>query len=241
MFNLYRTTSGTIMRHDVTFGDVSKLRVSKSMLQEINEYHLDAPVKDLHQFMVKYVPANMPVSTSNLDGTVKVNLRAINRLIDILRTVNPKAFDLTAWYGNSYQVASIMGREVMNVYKKDNIDRKIIVASCGTTACACGYAGLDVWFRKQGFRFGTPGNNWRDSMNTNILFKSPHSDVIYEGFEAVQEFFGLTSIQALHLFYNEPGYRTVDHVIDRLIKFSSTIKQLSILAARRNNAARNQF
>ena len=63
---------------------------------------------------------------------------------------------------------------------------------CGTVCCAVGHACLDRWFRSQGF-----GPVERDDIGINIFIPSFRN---FSGFDAVEQFFGLTNLFATFLF-----------------------------------------
>lgn len=66
------------------------------------------------------------------------------------------------------------------------------VKECGFAACACGHAGLDKWFRQRGFM-----------IELSNIYGTYYQDLTYKGhagFDAAQEFFGLTVQEAEHLF-----------------------------------------
>ena len=64
------------------------------------------------------------------------------------------------------------------------------VHKCGTSACAAGSAGLDPWFRSQGFKSVKSHQNVEYRVN----------GFTYTGFGATEEFFGITDRDAGRLF-----------------------------------------
>lgn len=80
-------------------------------------------------------------------------------------------------------ISAKVDRVIANL-SEDNLLQSI--PECGTTACACGYAGLDLRFRSQGFR-------------TDVAF----GDVTYEekfGWNAITHFFEISEEIANNLF-----------------------------------------
>jgi len=61
---------------------------------------------------------------------------------------------------------------------------------CGTTACACGWAGADPWFRRRGFKT----EKYETLYEYDVFYKHMN------GMNAVREFFGLDLTQSHHLF-----------------------------------------
>lgn len=81
---------------------------------------------------------------------------------------------------------------------------------CNTSACAIGSACFHPVFRKLGLKW----NRWYPQFKTA------------EGWDAVENFFGLTSLQAVSLFfyqyYPSQGATTATEVAERIEKFLST-------------------
>ena len=224
--NLYSTKTGRLMQirgPDFHYIKTSTV-ISKNDLDDLNQ-SLRNPVKDIKSFINKHVPARVLITDNDLDGDGGVNYVAIERLIKILENVPEKHFDLNQWYKS---VNVIINKLTTHPYKKGS-DYKNVVTECNTAACACGYAGLDKWFRKKGFSFDPVGYAGAISFVSN----DDPSD-IDTGFTAVERFFGLSDVQAKWLFLPSKGYTKPQHVIDRLKLFSATTKHLRRLALRRN-------
>ena len=102
------------------------------------------------------------------------------------------------------QVVRVLGE--LPREKKFNLARWM---TCGTTACACGWAGSDPWFRRRGFR------TVKTSDSYSIFYNEQY------GFGAVKEFFGLESDKMFYLFvrsyYGRDGSKRA--VIRRLNAF----------------------
>ena len=88
--------------------------------------------------------------------------------------------------------------------------------TCGTTACACGWAAQDPWFIKRDFKLARDGSKF----NVYQIFHG-----IQEGRRAVQMFFGISPKDFEYLFLPNM-YQEVDGVrgnksvvIDRLKGF----------------------
>src|SRR6185369_1773402 len=66
---------------------------------------------------------------------------------------------------------------------------------CGTTACACGYAGTHPWFQQRGFYLEQSGGG-----NRYPVYQRRSDAPRYEHWSAVEKFFGLTYREANYLF-----------------------------------------
>lgn len=115
---------------------------------------------------------------------MSINVEALKQMIRVLRTVqqneNQRAkFHLDAW---TYAKGGAVN---ISALKPETL-------ACGTTACACGFAGIDPWFNEQGFYLkpyqGFSGQRFEPAYKGR------------EGWEAVEEFFGLSKKQATKLF-----------------------------------------
>lgn len=74
--------------------------------------------------------------------------------------------------------------------------------SCGTVACACGYASLDSWFREQGFK-GVWEEYVRENEHTlSIYYDLENNDISYDSF-ACMNFFYITEEEFAYLFLPE--------------------------------------
>jgi len=80
---------------------------------------------------------------------------------------------------------------------------------CGTTGCACGWAGMDPWFIKQGFRLLKEGDEFGLYYGDNY------------GRQAAIRFFGMTDIDFDYLFlpFKYSNHVTKDRVIARINSF----------------------
>ena len=82
--------------------------------------------------------------------------------------------------------------------------------SCGTTACAAGYAGLDNWFRLEGFRTTADGAIIYDKANSRK-----------QGWDAISAFFELDMKLTKRIFDAEayaPNNNGPVHVLGRMIE-----------------------
>ncbi|MCY1358659.1 hypothetical protein D9M69_452010 [compost metagenome] len=89
-----------------------------------------------------------------------MNVERLERLCGLLKRVKPEGFDLSGWGWST--------------------------ATCGTVACAVGWATQDPWFRREGLRS-----------------EAGYFYPIFEGeadWDAVELFFELSSEEAEHLF-----------------------------------------
>ena len=64
---------------------------------------------------------------------------------------------------------------------------------CGTTACACGWAGVDPWFRRRGFKT-EKYHSYHGSTPYYVSYRK------FSGMDAVREFFGIDFETSIHLF-----------------------------------------
>lgn len=145
-----------------------------------------------------------------------MNVEALNQMVRVLENVASNqilraTFDLESWSNEMWSESTI----------------KILTApipvaeqmfECGTTACACGHAGLDPWFNQRGFKWDVLKSFGRTAHLS--CFDKNGNQLI--GWHAVQEFFELGERQAEHLFsqeaYNEEGIYQVtpEDVIARI-------------------------
>ena len=96
-------------------------------------------------------------------------------------------------------------------------DNLLPEGSCGTVACAIGYAGLDPWFRRRGF-ITQLNSSYKDS-TFSPRYRASGSEV--REFSAVQYFFDLAHDETYELFVHnryDEGY-TIDDVIVRINKY----------------------
>ena len=80
---------------------------------------------------------------------------------------------------------------------------------CSTTACAIGWAGLDPWFRRRGFR--------TEKYYDGTMY--PMTKRTCSPFDAVSQFFEIRLNEVGFLFTRSPGYHTKRDVIRRIRKF----------------------
>ncbi len=78
--------------------------------------------------------------------------------------------------------------------------------TCGTTACACGWAGTDPWFRRRGFK------TEKRQYGYNVLYRE------FDGMGAVRKFFGLDLGTSHHLFLYESGKDGSKRAVIRRLK-----------------------
>lgn len=116
--------------------------------------------------------------------------QTVERLLQVVRVLRElpkgKRFDLGRWY------------------------------KCGSTACACGWAASDPWFRRRGLHL-------RKYLEEDFLGEhNTHGPVFqeYTEFTAIDQFFGLSSDETEFLF-NEEAYKRGSRrdVIRRIEKF----------------------
>ena len=122
-----------------------------------------------------------------------MNIEAMKQMVRVLSTVRDtpllaQKFNLSDWLerkfdndNNSYTTNTAKAFAEV----KDDKDFILIPHNCGTSACACGYAGLDAWFRAQ---------NFKTDKNGNIYFGE------FDSWDAVHEFFDINEETAANLF-----------------------------------------
>lgn len=125
-----------------------------------------------------------------------INVEALKQLVRVLNDIQSdtrkvQSFSLVGWLGNDYISRPYDERRALDLRAEfDQADvheasLTLVPHECGTTACACGYAGLDRWFRDAGFQ--TSHNGW-------VEFKE------HFGWDAVKKFFRLNQADASYLF-----------------------------------------
>lgn len=139
-----------------------------------------------------------------------MNIEALEELVRVLNAVQSdsrraESFSLDHWFGSDY-VSRPKEEQRMALPEEfeqaDHLKTTLIHIphGCGTTACACGYAGLDPWFRQRGFTTLADGG-----------VQGPEGTF---GWTAVREFFQMNHTKAKFLFdptsYIE-GYGDDDH------------------------------
>lgn len=115
--------------------------------------------------------------------TTMIGLARLTVLKTFLPNVEPKRFSLRGWTRSRFDPSTIKWTDFAPNH-------------CGTTACACGWAGLIPEFMEAGFSLvdGVP-----------VYTNRRGSD--YKGWSAVQKFFSLNPTQAYHLFLDD-AYRS---------------------------------
>jgi len=104
--------------------------------------------------------------------------------------------------------------QVIRVLKELKPEKKFGIhtwMTCGTKACACGWAGSDPWFMERGFK-----TRRRDGVAEYNIFYD-----IHEGREAAQVFFGISRVDFSHLFLSAwyDADVTKEDVISRIERF----------------------
>lgn len=115
----------------------------------------------------------------------------LENVVRVLRSLPPEApFNLLSWVGDLDRESDDWDSEYNEpIFHTESLpltaEPMMIPHNCGASACACGYAGLDPWFREQGF------------------CTTPSGTVTFSGFqswEAVQAFFDINMREANYLF-----------------------------------------
>lgn len=144
-----------------------------------------------------------------------MHLERLKQMVRVLRTVEQNeqlknSFDLSDWVAD-INIDADINESYLELYDNtaDNEQMLTIPHNCGTTACACGYAGLDPWFRKEGFITDETGN---------VTFG------VFESWGAVEKFFGLTEVEGVSLFsrYSYEETITPSDVIVRIAQMIQT-------------------
>lgn len=148
-----------------------------------------------------------------------MNTEALRQLTRILQRVQQdsalfKSFHLDFWFDNT--------RSNRNDFKElfarpiEPEKRIYIPAACGTTACACGYAGLDPWFTSRGFHLVWDERMRNGNGAANIVYHTNGQTLT--GWHAIKAMFGLDSITIQELFTEGFYPLPVEprHVIDRI-------------------------
>ena len=102
--------------------------------------------------------------------------------------------------------------QVVRVLKELPKEKKFNLTTfmtCGTTACACGWAGTDPWFRRRGFRTGKFGTGRH---GYSVFYRE------FEGMEATRKFFGIDFGTSRHLFLHEEGKDGSKRAVIRRLK-----------------------
>ena len=148
-----------------------------------------------------------------------MHLERMKHMVRVLRTVQSrpelsKRFDLRTWF-DTY---ASNGRQHLQAQFESAEDKVSIPHNCGTTACAVGYAGLDPWFREQGFTTDAQGGVNYESQGGRII----------SSWNAVECFFDISEHRAEYFFSanNYPqdedeyvSHATVTDVIDRIVAY----------------------
>jgi hypothetical protein len=98
----------------------------------------------------------------------KANINAWQRLKQVLAKVKPSKFDMLDWIDKKKW--------------KGKVD-----LSCGTTACAAGWATTDPYFRRKGLRF-------ERQLTDSYGYKLSHPDVNFDPNGKLEEIFGDTDL-----------------------------------------------
>lgn len=158
-----------------------------------------------------------------------MNVEALTNMHRVLLQVErtPKlaeAFGLGSWAHAPAEQAALWCDKLADINEGAESSLELI-PSCDTTACACGYAAMDPWFRRQGFTFEPCGNTDYD---LRLVATDYHGITrVTEGWEAVETLFELNEEQAQELFsmsqykwsdgeYMDEADITPRHVIDRI-------------------------
>lgn len=131
-----------------------------------------------------------------------MNRERLIHLAELLKDVPADAFDITNFVGtvdgegNSKWLIFMTARS--NKFHKEyerceneNLPLVPILHKCGCTACACGYAGLDPWFREQGFK---------TLSNGEVMWTNPETGDTSKDYNAMEFFFDLDEAQTDYLF-----------------------------------------
>lgn len=137
----------------------------------------------------------------------------LENVVRVLRSLPPEAeFNLLSWVGDLERGSDDWDSDYNGlIFREEDfpliVEPMLIPHNCGCSACACGYAGLDPWFREQGF------------------CTTPSGTVTFSGFqswEAVQAFFDISARIAERLFSSGDMTSREDTIarIEDFLKFS---------------------
>ena len=126
-----------------------------------------------------------------------IGIQRLLMLADFLETVPEKKFDITVW------------RYAKN--SRPDISDENLTTECGTVACAVGWACALPEFRKMGL--------WYDFYP---IYQIPGTEMKYEAWGAIQQFFDLDLGQSMCLFHSsaygkERGTR--ENVVSRIREY----------------------
>lgn len=150
-----------------------------------------------------------------------MNKERLQHLVEVLEEVakHPEPrFSLYAWFEPEmrWPFEDSERDEIESEFKQvfdaaPEFDTLFIPHKCGAVACACGYAGLDPQFRKEGFLTLPDGQ---------IKYYLREERSYYSNWTAVKRFFGLQPYEAQYLFGSESypfeERKNVHAVISRL-------------------------
>jgi len=92
--------------------------------------------------------------------------------------------------------------------------------TCGTTACACGWAGTDPWFRRRGFKTEKEPYHF-EGANYSVSYRG------FDGMDAVRKFFGVDFATSSFLFVKDSSRdgskRAVIRRLRRFLKGASNV------------------
>lgn len=129
---------------------------------------------------------------------MNMNIEALQQMIRVLEQVENdpvlvRSFDLGTW---TRLPSDTDWTTSLAKLAEGEPSKLSIVSECGTTACACGFAAIDPWFRNQGFRFERSGGY----MSEIRLYEHPDDEYWHSDWDAVTQFFGLSYTTAQKLF-----------------------------------------
>lgn len=115
----------------------------------------------------------------------------LENVVRVLKSLPPEApFNLLSWVGDLERGSDDWDSDYNGlIFREEDfpliVEPMLIPHNCGCSACACGYAGLDPWFREQGF-ITTPRGT--------VTFGDAQS------WQAVEAFFDLRASESHYLF-----------------------------------------
>jgi len=141
------------------------------------------------------------------------------KLADFLQTVPEESFNLDNWleHQEGYKLTAVQEKfreqhrtNAQNVIDKKGVDllnidvESLTTPQCGFAACAVGWACAIPAFRKAGLRMRT---THQTSLNfyPTLVVKEEHPSEWPQGFDAVNQFFGLSNDASEYMF-NPCGY-----------------------------------
>jgi len=177
-----------------------------------------------------FISPDIVITPYDLIGKSLVNVKALNKLVEVLLNVKDKHFDLDYFVQVNEEYSSYVKNMSFDFMAQAALpDPEKFVAECGTTACACGHAGLNKWFIKHNFRYDIRTNEPVLDIKPSDKRQDVNGRTTLFGFDAIEHFFGLSPQQATWLFLSQGAtYSKRNHVIARIQMLIKEIESCKI-------------